>query len=403
MVRSRIDLSHPERMSSVQYILCINSGSSSLKYALYRMAHEDETLLAQGAVERIGLEGGSAWVRTGIRSSPVERNRDFPDHRNAVREAFDQLQKLCLASPTAVGHRVVHGGASHFEAAKVDENLVAELKGICGYAPLHLPAEIDGIEAVAGNFPGLPQVACFDTAFHRRMPNVAQRFPLEQVFWLQGLRRYGFHGLSYEYVLDALGPHAMGRVIIAHLGSGASLAAVYDRHPVDTTMGFTPTGGFMMGTRSGDLDPGVILYLMHEKEYSSRQVEDLVNRKAGLLGVSGITPDMKTLLALMGKDARAAAAVEMFCYQVRKHIGSLAAALGGLDTLVFTGGIGERAAPVRSAICGSLAHLGITLDEGRNATNADLISTPSGACEVRIVRTNEDLMIARQTFALLTR
>ncbi len=390
-------------MGGVHYILCINSGSSSLKYALYRMAHEDEVLLAEGAVERIGLEGGSAWIRTGRHGSLVERNRDVPDHRRAVQEAFDHLQELRLATPTAVGHRVVHGGPSHFEAAKVNERLLTELKGICAYAPLHLPAEIEGIEAVAGHFPGLPQVTCFDTAFHRRMPAVAQRFPLGHAFWADGLRRYGFHGLSYEYVLDALDADAAGRVVIAHLGSGASLAAVLDRRPVDTTMGFTPTGGFMMGTRTGDLDPGVIFYLMKEKAYSIEQIEDLVNRQAGLLGVSGITSDMRALLSLMTQDPGASAAVEMFCYQVRKNIGAMAAALGGLDTLVFTGGIGERAAPVRSAICQSLAHLGVTLDEGRNAVDASLISAQSSVCKVRVIRTNEDLMIARQTFDLVTR
>ena len=296
---------------------------------------------------------------------------------------------------------MVHGGLGHIEPVKVDPGLVVELKKIIAFAPLHLPSQIKGIEAVTGRFPELPQVACFDTAFHRRMPELAQRFPLPAEFWEEGLRRFGFHGLSYEYVMGALGASARGRVLIAHLGNGASMAAVHDGRPVDTTMGFTPTGGFMMGSRSGDLDPGVLLYLMNEKKYSSEQIERLVNDQAGLKGVSGTSPDMRTLLSQREKDPQAALAVDMFCYHVRKCIGAMAATLGGLDTLVFTGGIGEKAAPVRSSVCRGLAHLGIALDEGRNATHADPASRPGSACTVRIIPTNEDLIIARHTFKLL--
>lgn len=207
------------------------------------MAREDETLLAQGAVERIGLEGGRTWIRTGKRETTFESRCYFPNHCEAVRDAFNQIQELRLAEPTAVGHRVVHGGSMHFEAATVDQELLEDLRSIQAFAPLHLPAEIEGIEAVASHFSELPQVACFDTAFHRGMPELAQRLPLAQRFWLEGLKRYGFHGLSYEYVLNALGATAMGRAVIAHLGNGASLAAVRDGCPVDTTMGFTPTAG----------------------------------------------------------------------------------------------------------------------------------------------------------------
>ncbi len=388
-------------VNSIHYILCMNSGSSSLKYALYRMAREDETRLAQGEVERIGLGGGRMWVRTGHRAAAFELTRDFPDHGAAVEAAFDQLGSLQLARPTAVGHRVVHGGVRHFDPVRVEPGLLAELGKLVAFAPLHLPSQIRGIEAVANRFPELPQVACFDTAFHRRMPELAQRFPLPGEFWDEGLRRFGFHGLSYEYVLGALGAFANGRVLIAHLGNGASMAAVHDGRPIDTTMGFTPTGGFMMGTRSGDLDPGVLLYLMNEKGYASEQIERLVNDKAGLLGVSGTSPDMRTLLSRRQQDPQAALAVEMFCYHVRKCIGAMAATLGGLDTFVFTGGIGEKAAAVRSAVCQGLAHLGIVLDEGRNATDADPASRPESTCTVRIIPTNEDLIIARHTFALL--
>jgi acetate kinase len=391
-----------ERMNGMQYILCLNSGSSSLKYALYRMAHEDETLLAKGAVERIGLDGGRIWIRAGKRDFSVTSERDFPGHREAVVAAFRQIEELRLALPTAVGHRVVHGGVSNFDPVKVNTGLLSELKTLIGFAPLHLPSQIQGIEAVAARFPELPQVACFDTAFHRRMPELAQRFPLPCEFWEEGLRRFGFHGLSYEFILNVLGTSARGRVLIAHLGNGASMAAVRDGRPVDTTMGFTPTGGFMMGTRSGDLDPGVLLYLINEKRYTPEQLDRLVNNQAGLLGVSGTSPDMKTLLSCKDHDPLAALAIEMFCYHARKCIGAMAATLGGLDTLVFTGGIGEKAAPVRSSICHGLSHLGIILDEGGNAVDADPASTAGSPCTVRIISTNEDLIIARHTFKLLS-
>jgi acetate kinase len=283
----------------------------------------------------------------------------------------------------------------------VDAQLLAELRRLVAFAPLHLPSAIQGIEAAAARFPGLPQVACFDTAFHRRMPEVAQRFPLARDLWHEGIRRYGFHGLSYEYIVATLGAAAQGRLVIAHLGNGASLAAVLNGQPLDTTMGFTPTGGVMMGTRSGDLDPGVLIHLMRAKGYDAGQLDTLVNHQAGLLGVSGLSPDMKTLLDQRDREPHAAQAVELFCYQLRKHIGALTGALGGLDTLVFTGGIGERAAPVRWEVCRGLAYLGIDLDPQKNALHADVISTPESACTIRVIPTNEDLMTARHTRTLL--
>jgi len=247
----------------------------------------------------------------------------------------------------------------------------------------------------------MPQVACFDTAFHRPMPEVAQRYPLSRDLWDQGVRRYGFHGLSYEYIVSTLGAAARGRLVIAHLGNGASLAAVLNGRPLDTTMGFTPAGGLMMGTRSGDLDPGVLIHLMREKGYDWNQVDELVNNQAGLLGVSGISSDMKTLLEQRDRAPHAAQAVELFCYELRKHIGAMAAVLGGLDTLVFTGGIGEHAADVRREVCAGLAYLGIGLDTQKNRANAEIISSPESPCMVRVVPTNEDLMIARHTRMLL--
>jgi acetate kinase len=316
----------------------------------------------------------------------------------AISEAVEDLS---LPRPVAAGHRVVHGGIKHVASERVDSPLLAELRKLIPFAPLHLPSAILGIEAVASKFPNLPQIACFDTAFHRGMPDAAQRFPLPRHLWREGVRRYGFHGLSFEYILKTLGTGARGRLIIAHLGNGASLAAVRDGRPLDTTMGFTPAGGLMMGTRSGDLDPGILIYLMHAKHLDVCQIDNLVNHHAGLLGVSGISPDMKTLLEQKETEPHAAEAVELFCYQLRKHIGAMTAVLGGLDTLIFTGGIGERAAPVRWETCKGLEYLGISLDPTRNSMNAYVISTPGSASTVMVIPTNEDLMIARHARTLL--
>jgi acetate kinase len=252
------------------------------------------------------------------------------------------------------------------------------------------------IEAVAAHFPDLPQVACFDTAFHSRMPEVAQRFALPRELWQQGIKRYGFHGLSYEYIVGKLGPQLGRRAIIAHLGNGASMVALRDCIPMDTSMGLTPAGGFMMGTRSGDLDPGVLIHLM-KAGYTAEQLETLVDRQAGLLGVSGQTSDMKVLLQKSQADPAAMLAVQMFTYQARKFIGAFAAVLNGLDTLVFTGGIGERAALVRANICFGLEYLGVALDTSANGRNAEVISLPACRCTVRVIQTDEDLMIARHT------
>ena len=270
-------------------------------------------------------------------------------------------------------------------------------------APLHLPMELKIVNAVAAHSPNVPQISCFDTAFHRSMPEVAQRFPLPGKFWDEGLRRYGFHGLSYEYVVESLPPAQRNRrLIIAHLGNGASLAAVRDGRSIDTTMGFTPTGGVMMGTRSGDLDPGALLFVMREDHYDEPMLERLVDHESGLLGVSGLSSNMKELLEQASSNANAKLAVEMFCYIVRKHIGALAAALEGCDTLVFTGGIGEHAPAVRENICSGLEYLGVHMDAARNSANQDVISTDASTCTVRVVTTNEELMIARHTRKTIT-
>ena len=387
-------------------ILSFNGGSSSDKFALHQLSGEGEKLLAEGAAEGIGLSGGRLWIRDGQAKMLSDAVRSFPRSADALDALFDGMDRLRLPRPDAIGHRLVHGGPNHFAPERVTPELIEALRALIPFAPLHLPDEIEGIEAVASRFPDRPQVACFDTGFHRRMPEVARRFALPRALWDEGLCRYGFHGISYEYIMETLGPAAPARIVIAHLGNGASMAAVREGCPADTTMGFTPTGGFMMGTRSGDLDPGLMVYLVNQKGYDGRRLERLVNHESGLLGVSAISSDVKTLLERRAAEPNAALAIEMFCYQVRKQIGALAAVLGGLDLLVFTGGIGERAAAVRFEVCRGLEYLGITVDERRNEAHADPISSAdassaAGKCLVRVIATNEDLMIARHTQRLI--
>src|SRR5438270_2763607 len=378
-----------------QTILCLNGGSSSLKFAVYRLNGAAEERTFSGAVEAIGAEGGRAWLHAGDKVLS-EQCGPFPDHAEAVKMMFAALQAQGVTELAAAGHRVVHGGPKFTVPRLIDEELKAGLKELIPFAPLHLPSQVAMIEAVEAHFPDLWQVACFDTAFHSRMPEVAQRFALPQKLWEHGIRRYGFHGLSYEYVVSKVGPALGQRAIIAHLGNGASMAALKDGLSMDTSMCLTPTGGFMMGTRSGDLDPGVLIYLM-KAGYSADRLEDLVEHEAGLLGVSGQSSDMKILLEKSQIDKAAGLAVEMFAYQVRKFIGAYAAVLNGLDTLVFTGGIGERAVEVRVKVCLGLEYLGIALDTEANDRNAEMISLPASKCTVRVIQTDEDLMIVRHT------
>lgn len=351
--------------------------------------------MASGAVESIGPHA-RLWLRDADQKVLLDKPANLPEAHDCIAAIFSALDHSNLPKPQAAGHRIVHGGSAYTSHQKITAILREDLRNLVPLAPLHLPAQIELIDAIAQHYPDLPQVACFDTAFHAAMPEVSQRLPLPRNLWDQGVRRYGFHGLSYEFILDALGSASVGRLIIAHLGNGASMAAVLNRKPLDTSMGLTPTGGFMMSTRTGDLDPGVLLYLLRAG-YTGEQLEKMLNRQSGLLGVSGSSSDMKTLLEKRSKDPFAAVAIQMFCYQVKKIIGAYAAVLGGLDTLVFTGGIGERAAPIREEICGGLEFLGLRLDSTANAQNADTISTEDSQCKVRVIATDEDLMIARHT------
>jgi len=388
-------------LSARHIILCINVGSSSCKFALYSVSGGAESIVAEGVADRIGSSGGKIRVRDANGRSIAESDRDLARPQVAVDALFDEFERLKLPRLDVVGHRIVHGGAHHVAPEIVTPALIADLKRLIAFAPLHMPGGIEGVEAVAARHPKLPQVACFDTAFHRGMPERAERFPLPRELWDAGVRRYGFHGISYEYIMQALGADVPTRLIIAHLGNGASMAAVENGRPLDTTMGFTPAGGFMMGTRPGDLDPGVILYLLEQKGYDAAQLSRLVNLKSGLLGVSGLSSDVKTLLDARGLNADAAEAIEMFCYQIKKAIGALAAALGGLDLLVFTGGIGEHAAAVRAEACQGLAHLGLAIDPRRNDSNQDTISAADSRCRVRVIPTNENLMVARHAARLV--
>jgi len=382
-------------------ILCINVGSSSCKFALYSISNGAESVVAEGAADRIGSSGGTIRIRDASGRSIAESDRDLARPQVAVDAMLEEFERLKLPRLDAVGHRIVHGGAHYAAPEIVTPALIADLKGLIPFAPLHMPGGIEGIQAVAARHPKLPQVACFDTAFHRGMPERAERLPLPRELWDAGVRRYGFHGISYEHIMQALGADVPARLIIAHLGNGASMAAVENGRPLDTTMGFTPAGGFMMGTRPGDLDPGVILYLLERKGYDAAQLSRLVNLKSGLLGVSGLSSDVKTLLDARAANADAADAIEMFCYQIRKAVGALAAALGGLDMLVFTGGIGEHAAALRAEVCQGLSHLGLAIDPRRNDSNQDTISAADSRCRVRVIPTNENLMVARHTVRLV--
>ena len=381
-----------------QDILCLNGGSSSLKFAVYRMAGAAHKRVFSGAVEAVGAAGGKAWLRRGEKTI-FEQGGGFRDHAAAVRVMFDALQQEEV-KPAAAGHRIVHGGPKFSAPQRVDQAVRRELNELIAFAPLHLPGELAMIDAVSAHYPEMPQVACFDTAFHNHLPELAKRFPLPQELWEKGIRRYGFHGLSYEYVVSKLRAELGPRTIIAHLGNGASMVALKEGVPIDTSMGLTPMGGFMMGTRSGDLDPGVVLYLLR-LGYSAEKLEELLNHRAGLLGVSAESSEMQVLLEKRSTDPGAELAVKMFCYQVRKFIGAYAAALGGLDSLVFTGGIGERAGRVRAEICEGLEHLGIAIEQEANDRDDEILNVDGGRCVVRVVQTDEDLMIARHTREIL--
>lgn len=396
-------------MKSGLTILTVNGGSSSIRFALYGTDSAAASRLVRrlgGKVDRIGIDGTTLSFADTTGGGRGDHQLPLGDHRSAVDALLDRLESQgVLASIGAVGHRVVHG-MNHTEPELITPTLLAELRRLEPIDPDHLPMEIQLIDAVALRQPALRQVACFDTSFHRKLPRVAQLLPIPRRYDALGIRRYGFHGLSYAYLMEELERQAgedaaRGRIVLCHLGNGASLAAVHDGCSIDTSMGFTPTAGMPMGTRSGDLDPGLAAYLERSEHMSASDFFAMANHRSGLLGISETSSDMRDLLEREASDVRAAEAVALFCYQAKKYVGAYAAALGGIDTLVFSGGIGENAAVVRARVCAGLGFLGLELDPSRNAVHAEVISTDASRAEVRVIRTDEELMIARSVSRVL--
>ena len=383
-----------------QFILTINAGSSSLKFALFQIGKAPARELS-GKFERIGLDGGRLSVSDAATGKKTESGFDAENHIACVARLEEVLRsKANMESIRAVGHRIVHGGPRYTKPQKVDSDLLEELRRIRSFDPDHLPAELALVKHFTQCYPRLAQIACFDTAFHRDLPRVSRVLPIPRRYQAMGVERYGFHGLSYGYLMEQLSKTAGAaaarrRIILAHLGNGASMAAVHKGKSIDTTMAFTPTAGLVMSSRSGDLDPGLAAYFARSEGMTAPQFNDMVNTKSGLLGISETSSDVRDLLDRQRKDPRAAEALDVFCYQARKWIGALSAALGGLDTLIFSGGIGENSAPIRSRICHGLKFLGIELDQKLNKKSARIITRKSSSVVVRVIPTDEELYMAR--------
>jgi acetate kinase len=391
-------------MADARALLVLNAGSSSLKASLFEVRAGAISPALKGQVEAIGVAPRfRTWTAAGGPGGETAWPDPLTPFETLLQAVIDWAEAhLGAAALMAVGHRVVHGGRDHVRPERVTPALIADLERLIPLAPLHEAHNLEPMRVIAASRPDLLQTACFDTAFHATLPEVAARFALPRAYWDEGVRRYGFHGLSYEYIagrLAAMAPDlAAGRVIVAHLGAGASLCALRAGVSIDTTMSFTALDGLMMATRCGAIDPGVILYLLRQKTLTPEAVETLLYQNSGLLGVSGITGDMQALLA--SDDPRAAEAIELFVYLLARQAGGLVSSLGGLDGLVFTAGIGERAAAIRARVCERLAWLGVTVDPVANAACAEVISTPASRVCVRVIPTDEALMIARHTLDL---
>ena len=396
---------HSDKPASI-FLLTLNAGSSSLKFAVFDV-RSPPAKIAFGAINGIGSTLAT-FTLEGM-TGEISEHAAIPalDHVRGLAYLLDRLaDTLGCTQFAAVGHRVVNGGLHYRDPQCVDQAMLAELKRISAFNPLHLPCEIALIEMITAKYPQAAQVACFDTAFHHHMPRVARLLSIPRRYEAIGVVRYGFHGLSYTGLMGDLlrlagAQAANGRVVLAHLGQGSSMAAVRNGQGIDTTMGFTPASGLMMGTRSGDLDPGLASFLAHTERMSSAEFDHMINRESGLLGVSETSPDMRELLALETSDFRAAEAVALFCYQAKKVIGAYAAALGGLDTLVFAGGIGENAPVVRARICQGLEYLGLEIDASRNQGSEEIISSAASRVVVRVIRTDEEWVIARLVCSIL--
>lgn len=387
--------------SRKRQVLTLNTGSSSLKFSVYEFQDDHAKPIVRGHLDRIGSCQSHFEAINETGKHLAGHLVSVPDHDGALSLLIDRLPMFGAGSIDAVGHRIVQGGQRHTGPEILTPDLIEELRALCPLDPPHLPAALEAVTSAQRLGDDVVQVACFDTAFHRSMPLVAQQLPLpRQLTENTGLIRYGFHGLSYEYILGELNritspKVAQGRVIIAHLGNGASMAAVQGGKCIDTTMGFTPAGGLMMGTRTGDLDPGVIDYLLREKKVALEELNALIYQRSGLKGVSDASSDMRDLLA--SGETHARLAVDLFCYQARKALGGLISVLDGVETIIFTGGIGENSAIPRAAICAGLSHLGLAIDSTWNEQNQAVISTPSSRVCVRVIKTNEELVIARHT------
>ena len=391
-----------------RHLLVINGGSSNVKFAVFA---EDATAnrILNGKIESIGTPNARLTFHRNSDASSERTTQPIEalspsDAALRLLEVLDR--EFGLSTIKGIGHRIVHGGAKLSETCRIDDSVIAELRRLAPLDPTHLPSEIAIVEAMRLRLPGVPEVACFDTAFHRDLPKVAAMLPIPRHFAAEGVRKYGFHGLSYAYLLQELrntagDAAANGRVILIHLGGGASMAAVKNGKCIDTTMAFTPTAGLVMGTRSGDLDPGVLIYLMREKGFSLDALDRLVNDQSGLLGLSEVTADMRELKALSATDERAAEAIAIYCYQAKKWLGAMTAALNGLDTLVFAGGIGENSSDVRRRICEGLEFLGVRLNATKNDRNGTVISSEDSAICVRVIHTDEEQMIVRELQRLL--
>lgn len=375
-----------------EFVLALNSGSSSLKFGLYRVsASRTETLLS-GTAESIGEATGKFHVRDSQGGTLTSDTASIPSQRDAIIRIGTLLDGSRMPLPAAIGHRIVHGGPKLRQHCLIDQQVMQQLDSTAAFAPLHTPAALSVIRFAREHFPGVPQVACFDTTFHAGIPDVARVLPIPKELQCEGIQRYGFHGLSCESILHQLAHAVPNRLIIAHLGNGASLTAIKNGKSIDTSMGLTPSGGVIMGTRSGDLDPGVMVYLMREKKFDAAMLQDLIDHRSGLLGISGVSSDMRHLHEAASSNPAAQLAIDMFCYSVRKQIAAMIGVLSGVDLVVFTGGIGENDGEVRASICAGLSWAGISLDAAQTPT--------ASRVPVKVLNSQEDEQIARHTWAL---
>jgi acetate kinase len=384
-------------------ILTLNSGSSSLKFGLYRVGSLGTEMLLSGEAESIGEKTAKFYAQDSRENALLSETVSIPDQREAIIRIGRLIADSKLPAPAAIGHRVVHGGPQLRRHCLIDESILRQLEAATAFAPLHIPSALSIIRFAQEHFLGLPQVACFDTTFHAELAAVARVLPISKELQLEGIQRYGFHGLSCESIVHQIGNGLPSRLIIAHLGNGASVTAVKGGKSIDTSMGLTPTGGVIMGTRSGDLDPGVLVYLMRDKKFDAAMLEDLVDHRSGLLGISGVGSDMRRLREAASSNADARLAIQMFCYSVRKQVAAMIAALDGVDLVVFTGGIGENDGEARAAICGGLSWIGVSLDKARNRSANNPINDPASRCPVLVLASKEDEQIARHTWALFPR